>query len=227
MKKLLQITFFFLLILTFKARAQESILKGINYSDLQKYINLAKQNYSLKKISEARKEVVKTSIPMAQMSYLDMFNGSYFYRPDKNTVIDVVNPYSVNGFQFGVTLNVGNFLQKPFAVKRAKAEYKVAQLEAEQNDVLVEMEVKRRYYDYLQQISLLKIAIRSAQDNKGVSENLRNKFEKGEITLDAYNLSRINQSVSDGEMVEAEVNYLKAKDLLEEIVGVKVSSVDL
>lgn len=225
MKKILQITLSILLLVTVKSHAQESILKDINYSDLEKYIDLAKQNYSLIKISEARKNVVKTGIPMAQVSYLDLFNGSYFYRPEKNTVLDPVNPYNVNGFQFGVTLNLGNFLQKPFMVKRAKAEYKVAQLEAAQNDVLVEMEVKRRYYEYLQQISQLKIATKSAQDNKGVSENLRNKFEKGEITLDAYNHSRINQSGSDTAKIEAEVSYLKAKDLLEEIIGVKLSDV--
>jgi outer membrane protein TolC len=225
MKKLLQITLFLLLILTVRTQAQESIFKEINYSDIQKYIELAKQNYSLKKLSDAKKEVIKTGIPMAELSYLDMFNGSYFYRPQSKTVLDPVNPYNVNGFQFGVTLNLGNFLQKPFQVKRAKAEYKVAQLEGQQTDILIEMEVKSRYYDYIQQISQMKISTKRAQDNKGVSESLRNKFEKGEITLDAYNQSRLNQSASDTEKIATEVSYLKAKDLLEEIIGKKLTDI--
>lgn len=224
-KLLLTITSSLIVFVTITSYAQESILKDINYSDLQKYIDLAKQNYSLTKLADAKKEVVKTGIPAAQLSYLDVFTGSYFYRPDKNTVIDMVNPYNVNGFQFGVTLNLGTFLQKPFLVKRAKAEYKVAQLEAQQTDALVEMEVKRRYYDYIQQIGLLKISTKSAQDNKNVAESLRNKFEKSEITLDAYNQSRVSQSVSDAGKITAEVNYLKAKDLLEEIIGKKLSEV--
>ncbi len=225
MKKLLQITFSLLLLVTFKSNAQESILKDINYSDLQKYIDLAKANFPTMKIAEAKKELVKTGIPLAQASYLDIFNASYFYRPEKKAVLDPVNPYNFNGFQFGVSVNLGSVLAKPYQVKRAKADYKIAVLEAQQNDKLVEMEVKRRYYDYIQQISQLKIATKSAQDNKGVSESLRNKFEKGEITLDAYNQSRLSQSTSDTEKVEAEINYLKAKDLLEEIIGIKLSEV--
>lgn len=224
-KNLLSLTASFLLLFSIPAFAQESILKEINYSDLEKYIELAKQNYSLKKLALAKEEAVKTAIPMAQLSYLDILNGSYFYRPEKNTVLDPVNPYNVNGFQFGVTLNVGGFLQKPYQVKRAKAEHKIAQLEIQQTDVLIEMEVKRRYYDYIQQIGQLKISTKTAQDNKGVSESLRNKFEKSEITLDAYNQSRITQSMSDSGKITAEVSYLKAKDLLEEIIGKKLSDV--
>lgn len=225
MKKILQITLSILLLVTVKSYAQESILKDINYSDLQKYIDLAKLNFPQMKIAEAKKELVKTGIPIAQASYLDILNGSYFYRPENKTVLDPVNPYNFNGLQFGVTVNLGNLFQKPFQVKRAKADYKIAVLEAQQNDKTVEMEVKRRYYDFIQQISQLKISTKIAQDNKGVSESLRNKFEKGEITLDAYNQSRLNQSASESEKVAAEINYLKAKDLLEEIIGVKLSDV--
>jgi outer membrane protein TolC len=225
MKKLLQITLSLLLLVTVKSHAQESILKEINYSDLQKYIDLARVNFPQIKIAEAKKELVKTGIPIAQASYLDILNGSYFYRPENKSVLDPVNPYNFNGFQLGVSVNVGNLVSKPFQVKRAKADYKIAVLEAQQNDKTVEMEVKRRYYDYIQQISQLKIATKIAQDNKGVSESLRNKFEKGEITLDAYNQSRLNQSASESEKVAVEINYLKAKDLLEEIIGVKLSDV--
>lgn len=225
MKKILQITLSILLLVTVKSYAQESILKDINYSDLQKYIDLAKLNFPQMKIAEAKKELVKTGIPIAQASYLDILNGSYFYRPENKSVLDPVNPYNFNGFQLGVNINLGNFLQKPFEVKRARAEYKLAVLEAKQSDKTIEMEVKKRYYDYIQQISQLKIATKIAQDNKGVSESLRNKFEKGEITLDAYNQSRIGQSTSESEKIATEVNFLKAKDLLEEIIGVKLSDI--
>lgn len=225
MKKIFPISFFLLLLTTFTSHAQESILKDINYSDLQKYIDLARVNFPQMKIAEAKKELVKTGIPIAQASYLDILNGTYFYRPENKSVLDPVNPYNFNGFQLGVSVNVGNLVSKPVQVKRAKADYKIAVLEAQQNEKTVELEVKRRYYDYIQQISQLKIATKIAQDNKGVSESLRNKFEKGEITLDAYNQSRLNQSASESGKVAAEIDYLKAKDLLEEIIGIKLSEV--
>lgn len=222
MKKLLNIILVSLMFLSVDAVAQESILPEIKYADLEKYISLAKQNYPRRKIFEERKTVIKTGIPIAQLSYLDMFNAAYFYRPDNRSIIDPVNPYNVNGFQFGINVTLGGLLQKPFQVKRAKSEYKISQLEAQEYDMQLETEVKKRYYDYIQQVSQLKINTQSAQDNKGVAESLRNKFEKGEITLDAYNQSRVAQSASSTAKIQAEINYLKAKDALEEIIGTKL-----
>ena len=64
-----------------------------------------------------------------------------------------------------------------------------------------------------------------AQENKGVAESLRNKFEKSEITLDIYNQSRINQFNSSQAKILAESTFLKTKDSLEEIIGVKLSDI--
>jgi outer membrane protein TolC len=225
MKKLLKIVLIFLMFTSIRTYAQESIIPEIKYADLEKYISLAKQNYPRKKIFEERKIVAKTGIPMAQLSYLDIFNASYFYRPQDKSVLDPINPYNVNGFQFGININLGNVLQKPFMVKKAKSDYKIAQLEAEEYNAQIEREVKERYYDYILQLNQLKIYTLSAQDNKTVTDGLRNKFEKGEITLDAYSQARINQSAASTARIQAEVTYLKAKDSLEEIIGQKLSDV--
>lgn len=225
MKKLLKIILIFLMFISMRTYAQESIIPEIKYADLEKYISLAKENYPRKKIFEERKIGVKTGIPISQLSYLDIFNASYFYRPDDRSVLDPVNPYNINGFQFGVTLNLGNFLQKPFMVKKAKSDYKIAQLEADEYNTQLEKEVKTRYYDYILELSQLKIYTQSALDNKTVTEGLKNKFEKGEISLDAYSQSRINQSAASTARIQAEINYLKAKDSLEEIIGRKLSDV--
>lgn len=225
MKKSLQIVLVFLISMSVKTYAQESVIGEINYADLQKYISLAKKNYPKKKIYEAQKDAIKTGIPIAQVGYLDIFNVNYFYRPEDKSVLDPLNPYNVNGFQFSINLNLGNFIQKPFLVKRAKAEYKVAELQAEEYNLELEREVKTRYYDYIQQVSQLKINTQSAQDNKGVAESLRNKFEKGEITIDAYNQSRIAASASSSAKIQVEIAYLKAKDALEQIIGEKLTDV--
>ena len=225
MKKLVNIIVASLMFLSVDVVAQESIIPEINYADIEKYITLAKKNYPRRKILEAQKESIKTGIPMAQVSYLDMFNANYFYRPEDKSVLDPINPYNVNGFQFSINFDLGNFLQKPFLVKKAKAEYKVAQLEAEEYNMQLEREVKTRYYDYIQQVSQLKINTQSAQDNKGVAENLRNKFERGEITIDAYNQSRVAVSASSSAKIQVEIAYLKAKDALEEIIGEKLAGV--
>jgi len=226
MKKIATLSFFLLILFVSKISAQESILSELNYAQLDKYISLAKENYTRGKITRLQMEIIKLDIPIAQVSYLDIFNASYFWRPDQNRdVLNPNNPYSVNGFQFGINVNLGNFLQKPFIVKRAKSNYKLAQLQNQDNQISIEMEVKRRYYAYLQAVSQLKIRTQTAQDNKNISETTRHKFERGEISLDNYNASRMLVSTSNSDRISYEVTYLNTKDALEEMIGQKLSDV--
>jgi len=225
MKTLLKIALAFFMFLSVSAYSQETIIPEIKYADLERYIELAKQNYPRKKIFDLQKEGAQTAVPIATLSYLDIFNGSYFYRPQDRAVLDPINPYNVNGFQFGVNLNLGTFLQKPFTIKKAKADAKIADLQAQEYNLAIAVEVKKRYYDYIQTITLLKLNTQMAQENKGVAESLRNRFEKSEITIDTYNQSRINQFNSYQGKIQAESTFLKAKDSLEEMIGMKLSDV--
>lgn len=211
--------------LSISVSAQESVIGDINYQLLQKYIELARTHFPRTKIFEARMESAKQAIPMNTMSYLDLFNASYFYRPDKGDVLNPVNPYTVNGFQFGISFNLGTYLQKPFMGKKAKAEYRIAQYEAEEYNLTLATEVKRRYYAYIEQVGQLKVYTQSVQDNKNVAEDLKYKFEKGEVSLETFNQSRINYATANTSKITAEVAYLSAKDLLEEIIGKPLSEV--
>jgi outer membrane protein TolC len=225
MKNLSKFTLIVLMFISLDSFSQESIIGEIKYSDLEKYIDLAVQNYPRVKIADVTVEKAKTDISMNALSYLDIFNASYFYRPNNKTAIDVINPYAVNGFQLSVNLNLGNFLQKPLAGKKAKADYKIAKLEAEDFRLTLATEVKKRYYAYIQQINQLKIYTQSVQDNQNVANNLKTKFEKGEVALDTYNQSRINLTTASTSKIQTEVNLLSAKDALEEIIGMKLSEV--
>ncbi|WP_448636504.1 TolC family protein [Pedobacter panaciterrae] len=101
----------------------------------------------------------------------------------------------------------------------------MAKLEAEDFRLTLATEVKKRYYAYIQQINQLKIYTQSVQDNQNVADNLKNKFEKGEVALDTYNQSRINLTIASTSKIQTEVNLLSAKDALEEIIGMKLSEV--
>jgi outer membrane protein TolC len=222
MKNISVIALLFLMMGGATVSAQESILGQVNKADIEQYIALAKQNYLKRKIQGVSTDALKNDVTMAKLSYLDIFNASYFYRPQGNTVIDPVNPYNINGFQFGVNINLGALLQKPYTVKKAKANYKVAQLEALDFDTQLVVEVKKRYYNYLQEKARLKVLTQSASDSRGVAESLRRKFERSETSLEVFNQSRVTQSSAETLKVEAEGNYLKAKDLLEEIIGEEI-----
>jgi outer membrane protein TolC len=205
--------------------AQESIVSQINYNQLERYIESARENYPRKRILALNTEQARNNVPMTAISFLDIFNASYIYRPDQATALNVLNPYAVNGFQFGVSVNLGNFLQKPYEVKKAKSELKVAQLEEKEYEAVLANEVKKRYYDYVYQLNELKLKTQSAQDNKTVSDDQRYKFEKGEITLQGYNVSRISAHEANSDRIQAELEFLKAKDALEEIIGKKLEEV--
>lgn len=225
MKNLIKIALVCLVSSSLNVIAQESVIPEIKYDDLEKYIDLAKKNYPRRKAMEHGVQKAKQEIPMTALSYLDIFNASYFYRPDQNSVLDPINPYNVNGFQFGVNVNLGLFLQKPFIAKKAKADLKIAEYQAQEYDLALVVEVKKRYYTYIQQINFLKIYTESVQDNKNTADNLKRRFEKGEIPLDNYNQSRLNLTNANTQKVQTEVNLLTAKDSLEEMIGMKLSDV--
>lgn len=225
-KKMRKLIFATLLITIFAGGsgfAQETIIDDLNYATLEKYVQLAKDNFPRKKIFDNGVEQAKASVSMSTLSYLDIFNASYFYRPDDKQSINLENPYSVNGFQFSVNVNLGTFLQKPAMAKRARSELKVAELEAKEYDLAIAIEVKKRYYNYIRLLKNLKIKTQTTQDNRSVAENLRRRFEKGEIQLEQYNLSRVRASDADSEKIQAEMDFLVAKDALEEIIGQKLA----
>ncbi len=230
MKKLLLIAFLLCSTLTSKLLAQERILGEINYGLLEQYILLAQERYLPKQIMDTQAESIKTNIAINTVSYLDIFNASYIYRPnDQGTAIVSpglnANPYLVNGFQFGVNVNVGSFLQKPFQVKRAKLDYKVAKLKAQDYNNILEVEVKTRYYNYIQKVAQLKLSAQNLQDISLISDGIKRKFEKTEVSIEAYDQSRVNLTNARMDQLAVEVDLQKAKDALEQIIGVKLSEV--
>ncbi|WP_257668224.1 TolC family protein [Parapedobacter tibetensis] len=188
-------------------------------------IELAKEHMPQREIMALNEEKAKSAANAEVVNYLDLLNVSYFYRPDERAALGMENPYVVNGFQFGVNLNLGSFLQKPFQAKQAKADYKIAQLERLAYESELENEVKRRYYVYVQAFNELRIRSQALQDNKALSDDLQFRFEKGEATLNEYAEAKSAVSEASSAKLEVEVNYLVAKDALEQLIGVKVEDV--
>ncbi|WP_343530506.1 TolC family protein [Pedobacter sp.] len=208
-----------------KVRAQDDIASQINPPLLQKYVDLAKEYYPKRKMYRASELSAKAKIGVAKAGYLESMNVSYFYRPDNAAIVDTTNPYSINGFQFGVYLNLGLFFRTPSLVKQAREEYNSASYLTKEYDILLETEVKQRYYEYLQWLSDLKVKNQAYIDNKTSSDGLRYKFEKGEVSLDVYTKAKALTSTSSSEKLQAELNMLKAKNSLEALIGKKLEEV--
>ncbi len=208
-----------------QVKAQDDIASQINPPLLQKYIDLAKQYYPKRKMYKASELSAKAKIGIAKAGYFESLNVSYFYRPDNAAIVDTTNPYSINGFQFGVYLNLGLFFRTPSMVKQAREEYNSASYLTKEYDILLETEVKQRYFEYLQWLTDLKVKNQAYVDNKTSSDGLRYKFEKGEVSLDVYTKAKSLTSTSSSEKLQAELNMLQAKNSLEALIGKKLEEV--
>lgn len=215
----------FLLSMQFIVNAQETILGSINPPLLQKYVDLAKENYPKRKMYKASELSAKAKVGVARATYFDAFTASYIYRPDNATAISTTNPYTINGFQLGVYLNLGILFRTPAYVRQAKEEHNEMIYQAKEYDILLESQVKQTYYDYLHQFNTLKVKQQAYNDNKAASDGLQHKFEKGEVSLDDYTKAKTITTYANSEKLLAELNWLKAKDTLEALIGEKLENV--
>lgn len=205
------------------ATAQESMVTNISYAYLDKLIAMAKANYPEMMVKQYQTEIAKNAITKSSVSYLDAFSLSYFYTP--NNSFNLVNPNLFNGYQLGISLNIGTFLQKPFVVKDAKIQYKLTQAQQSEYNKSLEAEVTKRYLTYMEQIAQLKLRSKSYTDAQNLVSQLQHKFEKGETTFDDYSRALLLSTEQNQFMITAEGETLIAKSQLEELIGEKLENV--
>lgn len=218
-------------------KAQTSIIPDIDEGYLKKLIDTAKAHYPRVKSYQNHINIAENNISKARASYLDVFTFSYVYQPHSATFVPTTDAttgtttttgsnYSYfNGIQAGLFFNLGNYLQKPYAVKVAKQELIVAHNDQEEYFITLTTEVKKRYYQYVLRIAELKLQTTSAQDAEDIVKSMRHKFEKGEETYDNYNKAQVTYSDRVQTRIQAEASLLTARADLEELVGQKLENI--
>lgn len=204
-------------------KAQETITDEINYNTMEKLIQLAKEHYPQRKVISEQENIAKNNVMVANLSYLEPLNANYYWRPEEQKTINPENPYITNGFQLGININPSSLFAKPFQVKSAKSNHRIAQYQKEAYDAELEKQVKTRYYNYVLQLKEFKLKTMAAQTAKGSFLDISNSYQRGEITAEEYTEARDLIAESDYSKLEAEVAFLSARDDLEEIIGIKVA----
>src|ERR1700761_2861955 len=99
MKKIIMLILLAVAFVNFKAAAQqgitvqsgsigqESILSDVDQDLLSQYIAAARVNYPHVKFLQSREQSAKTSISVTGMSYFDLLNVSYIYRPNSEPAL--------------------------------------------------------------------------------------------------------------------------------------------
>lgn len=204
-------------------RAQESMIPDVNYGYLEKLIATAKKNYPEIKVRQAQVNAAKATYHQANVSWLDAFTASYIYSP-KNA-LNLIQPTLFNGYQLSISVNLGQFIAKPFASRAAKEAVKVAEFQQQEYDLALAAIVKRFYFQYLAAQADLRLRSGAVIDGETAVKQLKYSFQKGETTFQVYNEALTSLYQQGGFRVTAELATLTAKTNLEEVLGVKLEEV--
>ena len=204
------------------ANAQESIYNEINYPLMQKLVDAAKENYPKMKSYQRHIIMAKDDITKNKRSWFNFFSFSANYSPTNS--ISISN-YVLTGYQFGIGVNFATLFQTPYAVRDAKNQLVLANLDKEEYDLNLEATVKTLYIKYIQQITVLKLQSKTEVDIEANYKQTKYKFEKGEESFENYNKSLIALTEMKQNIISSEGNVLIAKFGLEEIIGKKLEEI--
>ena len=204
-------------------KAQESMMPAVSFAMLDKLIAKAKENYPKMRYYQHKVEVSTNNVNRVKMSWFDALTFSYIYSP--NGTSTATNPVGLSGYQAGFYLNFGTLLAKPASVKLAKAELGMAKDEEDEYNLNIEFQVKERYYNFIEKLTLLNLRTKASEDAESSQKQLKYKFEKGEETYDNYSKSLVLFLLSTQNKIEAEGSLLTSKIKLEEIIGDKLENI--
>lgn len=206
--------------------SQTSMIPSVSDSYLDRLISTAIANYPHIKANNHRVNVAKSNVQRAKASWFESFTFNYVYQPNQGVISGNGSyNYFFNGLQLGAFVNLGTILERPATVRAAKEELSVAANDRDEYIITLTLDVKRRYYTYLERLTSLKGLTQSVIDATNSVEEIRHKYQKSEETFDNYNRAQITLSQQTELKLQAELNYLNAKAELEALIGDKIENI--
>ncbi|MBU1372130.1 MAG: TolC family protein [Bacteroidetes bacterium] len=204
-------------------KAQESIIPDISYLFLEKLVATAKQNYPRIKQNKVRNDIASLEIRNEKLNWFDVFSVSYVSQPNKT--VNFIDPSFYSGYQFSINVNIASVLKKPNNVKKTKLELQTSEFESKEYEITLETEVKKRYFSYIQALNNVRLYTKTWQDADGLLKDLKLRYERGEVTFDAYSQGLINFSSVSQSKLAAETAYLTAKVAIEELTITRIEDI--
>jgi outer membrane protein TolC len=200
--------------------AQQTLMDAVDNTLLDSLVSYAKKTYPRIKFFEARTNASKANLNKQKLGWFESLTFSYVVQPKDNVSGGpATNPVFLNGYQFGLFLNVGAILQRPAIIKQAKEEVRTYEQEALEYDQILTAEVKKRYYAYLQQAIMLRLVSKTVLDGQALLENVKVRYEKSELPFDEYSKVAVSTNGNIQTKLETEANLLTAISAIEEMIG--------
>ena len=191
---------------------------------LQRLVDTAKKYFPRMETFDHRANIARENIKKAKLSWFELFTFSYLYSPNNSSTL--VNPSTLNGYQFGIFFNISSILIKPHSVKQAREELAISKLDKLEYGRNLEAEVKARYYRYVQAQVVLRIRKQAAIDAENILKQIQHKFEKSEDSFENFNKFSIAYADRRQAAIESEGSLLIAKSNLEEMLGKKIEEIN-
>ena len=196
--------------------------KAASYEE--KLIQLAWQNNPYHNSLQAEKKIAEQEQKLHQKDWMDGVYATF------NLNEGNINPQAPANvffprYNFGATVNLGNFMKQKHKNKISEQEIAIANNRTNQQKLKIRAEVLRRYSIYQMAMELLKIHTNIANDAETYYTAVKLKFQTGIEPFKTYNEAL--QAYQNAEIVRLETKQQveATRITLEEIIGVTLDSV--
>ncbi|RZK34109.1 MAG: hypothetical protein EOO61_14160 [Hymenobacter sp.] len=202
-----------------QSQAQPSVMDGIHKQLLDTLIAHARQNYPKVKFMQARINASTANLSRQKAGWFESLTFSYVMQPPNNVAVNATKPVFLTGYQLGLFVNVGSLIQRPAIIKQAKEELIGFQQEANEYEIMLATEVKKRYYVYVQQEVSLRLISKTIIDGQAMLQDARVRYEKSELSFEEYSKVLISTNATIQTKLDMETNMLVAIASIEELCG--------
>ena len=206
-------------LLPYRTEAQPSLMDVIDKRLLDTLIVSAKRNYPKVKFLQARINASTANLSRQKAGWFESLTFSYVVQPPNNVAVNATKPVFLTGYQFGMYLNLGSLIQRPAIIKQAKEELNGFHYEADEYEIMLSTEVKKRYYAYAQQEASLRLVSKTIIDGQALLQDARVRYEKSELSFEEYSKVLISTNGNIQTKLEIEANMLAAIASIEELCG--------
>jgi outer membrane protein TolC len=193
-------------------------------------VQLAWQNHAANRNFELDVISTEKAIKLARFEWLDLISlnlnintGSLqnFGKFTANEGENLFFPW----YNMGISLSPSRFFTVPAEVELARFEHQKSQELLNAQKLRLRAEVLTRYEVYLHNLEMVKVITESYELANSNFVLARERFNKGDVTLDEFNAANATKIAALTGKMGAEMQFMLAKIALEEMIGMKLEEV--
>ena len=128
-------------------------------------------------------------------------------------------------YNISLSISPGMFVSVPARTKIAKENLRIAELEVNDQKIIVRNRVLQQYQDYLMMKQIFEMETKTLESATTEFELLEERFKRGQVILADYSQAASQYTGQQRQRLQAETAYIKSKLELEALIGVRLEDV--